>query len=111
LGWNTIGIAPTLHNRQFMNTNEIAKKYGMSLTELSLRWCRQRSLITTTLVGHSNMEQLKESVKYFTKKEPLSDDIMWDIDRVHMKNRLPIFSNDRVGKDWYGSGEIGETIP
>lgn len=92
--------------------NKICKKYKIaSLTELSLRWTRQRSLITTTLVGHSNLEQLKESVKFFTNKEPLSADIMWEIDRVHMRNRLPIFSSDRVGRDWEGSGEIGETIP
>ena len=89
----------------------IAKEAGMSLTELSLRWCRQRSLITTTLVGHSNMDQLKESLDYFTRSKPLSDDVMWAIDRVHMRNRLPIFSSSRVGKDWDGEGEIGETIP
>ncbi|GAX15145.1 hypothetical protein FisN_12Lh154 [Fistulifera solaris] len=91
--------------------SRIAEKYKMSLTELSLRWCRQRSLITTTLVGHSNMQQLEQSLKYFQIKEPLSDDIMWEIDMVHMKNRLPIFSSTRVQQDWYGSGEIGETIP
>jgi hypothetical protein len=28
-----------------------------------------------------------------------------------MKNRLPIFSSDRVGKDWNGEGGIGEPIP
>lgn len=89
----------------------IAKEAGMSLTELSLRWCRQRSLITTTLVGHSNMDQLKQSLDYFTKSKPLSEDVMWAIDRVHMRNRLPIFSSSRVGKDWDGEGEIGETIP
>ena len=91
--------------------NNIAKKAGMSLTELSLRWCRQRSLITTTLVGHTNQEQLEESLKIFTKKDPLKDDIMWQIDRVHMRNRLPLFSSNRVGKDWNGEGEIGEPIP
>ena len=69
------------------------------------------SLVTTTLVGHSNMDQLQQSLEYFTKSKPLSDDIMWEIDIVHMKNRLPIFSSDRVGKDWNGEGEIGETIP
>ena len=90
---------------------KIAKRAGMSLTELSLRWNRQRSLVTTTLVGHSNMDQLQQSLEYFTKSKPLSDDIMWEIDIVHMKNRLPIFSSDRVGKDWNGEGEIGETIP
>ncbi len=91
--------------------SKIAKDAGMSLAELSQRWTRQRSLITTTLVGHSNIGQLKESVNYFTKSQPLSDKVMWEIDRVHMKNRLPIFSSNRVEKDWYGEGEIGETIP
>jgi aryl-alcohol dehydrogenase-like predicted oxidoreductase len=84
----------------------------MTLTELSLRWCRQRSLVTTTLVGHSNIEQLKETLDYFTKtKDPLPDEVMWDIDVIHMRNRLPIFSNNRVGRDWNGEGEIGEPIP
>ncbi|KAL9187566.1 hypothetical protein ACHAXT_001669 [Thalassiosira profunda] len=90
---------------------KIAKGAGMSLTELSLRWCRQRSLVTTTLVGHSNMKQLEQSLDFFTKGKPLGDDVMWEIDRVHMRNRLPIFSSSRVGKDWDGQGEIGETIP
>ena len=91
--------------------DKLAKANGMSLTELSLRWCRQRSLLTTTLVGHTNVKQLKESLTYFSKKEPLSEQLMWDIDRVHMKNRLPIFSSNRAGRDWLGEGEIGEPIP
>jgi aryl-alcohol dehydrogenase-like predicted oxidoreductase len=94
-----------------MEYDKIAKINGMSLTELSLRWCRQRSLITTTLVGHSNIDQLKESLRIFSKKEPLSDQLMWDVDVIHMRNRLPIFSSNRVGRDWYGEGEIGEPIP
>lgn len=89
----------------------IAEKYKMPLTELALRWNRQQNLVTTSLVGHSSMKQLEESVKYFTMKEPLSDEILWEIDMVHMRNRLPIFSSDRVGRDWYGQGEIGERIP
>lgn len=91
--------------------SKIAQQAGMSLTELSLRWCRQRSLITTTLVGHSSQQQLQESLRIFAIKKPLSDDIMWEIDRIHMRNRLPIFSSNRVGKDWNGEGEIGEPIP
>ena len=91
--------------------NDIARANNMSLTELSLRWCRQRSLVTTTLLGHTNLDQLQETMRYFTKREPLSDEVMWEIDRVHMRNRLPIFSSNRVGKDWFGEGEIGEAIP
>jgi len=91
--------------------DKIAKANGMSLTELSLRWCRQRTLLTTTLVGHSNLDQLKETLAYFSKKEALSEQVMWDIDVIHMRNRLPMFSSNRVGRDWAGEGEIGESIP
>ncbi len=88
--------------------SKIAKANGMSLTELALRWNRQRSLVTTTLVGHTSMKQLKETLQYFGKKEPLPDQVMWDIDVIHMRNRLPIFSNSAVGRDWSGEGIIGE---
>ena len=57
------------------------------------------------------MDQLQQSIVYFTQSKALGDDIMWEIDRVHMKNRLPIFSSNRVGKDLDGEGEIGERIP
>ena len=89
----------------------IAKKHGMSLTELALRWSNQRSLVTTTLVGHTSLRQLDESIKFMTADQPLSPEIMWEVDMVHMRNRLPIFSNDEVGRDWNGQGIIGETIP
>jgi aryl-alcohol dehydrogenase-like predicted oxidoreductase len=90
---------------------ELAKANGMSLTELSLRWNRQRDMVTTTLLGHTNIGQLKETLDIFAKKDPLPDELMWEIDRIHMRNRLPLFSSNRVGKDWYGEGEIGEPIP
>jgi len=91
--------------------SKLANLNGMSLTELSLRWCKQRDLITTTLVGHTSIQQLKETLDILTKKDDLSQELMWEIDRIHMKNRLPLFSSNRVGKDWLGEGEIGEPIP
>jgi len=97
--------------RAIAEYSKIAKANGMTLTELSLRWCRQRSMVSTSLVGHSNVKQLKESMKYFTMKDQLSEKVMWDVDIVHMRNRLPIFSSDRIGQDWLGEGEIGEPIP
>ena len=36
----------------------LAKRYGMSLTELSLRWARERASVTTTLLGHTSMVQV-----------------------------------------------------
>jgi hypothetical protein len=38
-------------------------------------------------------------------------DLLWEVDRVHMRNRLPIFASTSVGSDWDGEGEIGERIP
>ena len=62
--------------------SKLAKANKMSLTELSLRWCRQRDLITTTLLGHTSMNQLKETLDFFTKKDPLPEDLMWEIEYV-----------------------------
>ena len=59
--------------------------------------------------------RLEEDLKYFQNTKALPRDLMWEIDRIHMRNRLPIFSSTRVGRDWdmgaYGEGEIGEIIP
>jgi hypothetical protein len=47
----------------------------------------------------------------FPLKGPLPADLLWEIDRVHMRNRLPIFCSDTVGANAKGRGEIGEPIP
>ena len=70
----------------------------------------QRSVVTSTLLGHTSMAQLDETLAFF-KKGPLPTELQWEIDRVHMRNRLPIFASTRVGRDWDGEGEIGEPIP
>jgi hypothetical protein len=57
------------------------------------------------------MDQLEESLRNFQVSEPLPQELLWEVDRVHMRNRLPIFSSTRVGKNWRGQGEIGERIP
>eukprot|EP00966_Prymnesium_polylepis_P185085 4289712-Prymnesium_polylepis.1 len=90
---------------------KLAKANGMSLTEMSLRWARSRPSVTTTLLGHTSMAQLDEDLRYFRETKPLPEQLAWDIDRVHMRNRLPIFASTRVGRDWEGEGEIGEPIP
>lgn len=90
----------------------LADAAGMSLTELALRWAQRKSFMTTALIGHTSMTQLKETIGHFdSSKPPLDDELMWAIDVVHMRNRLPIFSSERVGLDWNGRGEIGERVP
>ena len=72
-------------------------------------------LILIFLLGMTSMKQLDQDIQIFKngndKSKALPDQLLWDIDRIHMRNRLPIFSSTRVGKDWYGEGEIGENIP
>ena len=88
--------------------DKLAKKNGLTLLELSLRWAQQRKAVTTCLLGQTSMKQLEEQIKIFQKgnKERLSDQLLWDVDAVHMRNRLPIFSSTRVGNDWNGEGEL-----
>ena len=91
---------------------KLADRFGMSLAEMALRWCGERDAVTTTLVGHTSVEQLRQSLEAFrADREPMPRELMWEIDRVHMRNRLPIFASERVGKDWEGTGEIGERVP
>mmetsp|Transcript_11880 Transcript_11880/g.31022 ORF Transcript_11880/g.31022 Transcript_11880/m.31022 type:complete len:247 (+) Transcript_11880:3-743(+) len=94
---------------------KIARRAGIPLAELALRWCRERDLVTSSLVGCSTLEQLDENIGALARAgkptRPLPADVLWEIDRVHMRNRLPIFASERVGKEWYGEGEIGERIP
>lgn len=90
---------------------KIASQRGMSLTELSLRWCRQRRGCTTALLGHTSMKQLEEDLVYFRERKPLPRDLMNEIDRVHMMNRLPIFSSEGLDSSFRGRGDIGERVP
>ena len=94
---------------------KLAKEYGIKggLTELSFRFVAGRKAVTSSLVGHTSLAQLDASIDAYRKaaKGPLDQQLLWDIDRVHLQNRLPLFANDEAGKDWRGEGFIGERIP
>ena len=101
----------------------LAEEAGLSLTELSLRWCRSRNVVSSALLGHTSIPQLEESLDIFSAPPMvefdddaqiqyyLPEDLLWEIDRVHMRNRLPIFSSTRTQPGQMGRGEIGENIP
>ncbi|GMI58433.1 hypothetical protein ScalyP_jg2301 [Parmales sp. scaly parma] len=90
--------------------SKLAKDENMELGELAIRWALEREGVDTLLLGHSNVDQLKEQIGW-AKKGKLGDGVGWEIDRVHMRNRNPIFANDDVPKEWAGTGLIGEQIP
>lgn len=37
----------------------VAKKHGLTPTELALAWCKQKWQVTSTIIGATSLEQLK----------------------------------------------------
>lgn len=60
---------------------EIAKKHGMTATELALSWCYHNELVTSTIIGATKPEQLEENLKAHDIR--LDEDIMKEIQGVY----------------------------
>jgi aryl-alcohol dehydrogenase-like predicted oxidoreductase len=59
---------------------EVAHKHGLSLTQLALAFIEQQPFLTSTIIGATTMEQLKENID--TIKVTLSEDILKEIDAI-----------------------------
>eukprot|EP00168_Porphyra_purpurea_P002732 TRINITY_DN1317_c0_g1_i1.p1 TRINITY_DN1317_c0_g1~~TRINITY_DN1317_c0_g1_i1.p1 ORF type:complete len:378 (+),score=159.21 TRINITY_DN1317_c0_g1_i1:297-1430(+) len=68
---------------------KIAKAAGISVTTLSLAWCRSRWYVASTIIGATKMAHLKENIDAFDEALTLSDDVLAQIDEVHLKYRDP----------------------
>lgn len=66
---------------------EIAKKYGMTPAQLALAWCDQVDGVTSTIIGATNMQQLKENITAFS--QPLSELALTDIDDLFKLYPVP----------------------
>lgn len=92
---------------------KLADAYNMTPVDLALRFTADRPAITSTLVGHTSLDQLDTSINAFrtAAKSPLPPPLTWEIDRIHMRNRLPLFANDKTTPDDNNEGFIGERVP
>lgn len=61
--------------------HEIAKKNGLTLTEMALAFVIQQAFVTSTIIGATTMEQLMENIA--TIDVVLSDEILNEINAVH----------------------------
>jgi aryl-alcohol dehydrogenase-like predicted oxidoreductase len=61
--------------------NEIAQQNGLTLTQLALAFIEQQPFVTSTIIGATTMEQLKENID--TIQITLSDEVLKAIDGVH----------------------------
>lgn len=66
---------------------EVAKKHGYTPCQLALAWCDQIDGVTSTIIGATSLEQLKEDIDAFSK--PLSDEAISDINLVFRKYPMP----------------------
>ncbi|MCH3883574.1 aldo/keto reductase [Tenacibaculum aquimarinum] len=68
---------------------KIAKKHGITLTELSLAFINQLPFVTSNIIGATKMSQLKENINSINID--LSDEILKEIEAVHsaMPNPAP----------------------
>ncbi len=65
----------------------VAQKHGITTAQLALGWVDQVQGVTSTIIGATTMEQLKEDLVAFEK--PLSAEAMADIDAVFRAFPVP----------------------
>ena len=66
---------------------EIAKKAGITPSQLALAWCDQVDGVTSTIIGATSVAQLKEDIAAFDIV--LSEEILEEIARVHAEYPVP----------------------
>ncbi|GLS89746.1 aldo/keto reductase [Psychromonas marina] len=66
---------------------EIAQQQGMTAAQLALAWCDQVDGVTSTIIGATKMEQLKEDINAFA--QPLSEQALIDIDAIQKSFPAP----------------------
>ncbi len=61
--------------------SEIAKKHGLSLTQMALAFVRQQPFVTSTIIGATTIDQLSENIE--SVDVHLSEKITNEINKVH----------------------------
>ena len=61
--------------------HEIAQKHGLSLPQMSLAYLRTKPFVTSTIIGATSMEQLKENIE--SASLVLSEEVIAAIEEVH----------------------------
>lgn len=66
---------------------KLAKKYEVTPTQLAIAWCNQRWTTTSTIIGATKMDQLKENIGAFDVKLP--EEAFKDIEELHATFKDP----------------------
>ncbi|XP_057783500.1 uncharacterized protein LOC131001202 [Salvia miltiorrhiza] len=69
---------------------EVAKKHGLSLVELALAFVRDRSFVTSSIIGATSVDQLRENIDaVLTTERPLPPGVVQDIESVFKRFKDP----------------------
>lgn len=60
---------------------DIAKRHGLDVTQMALAFVNRQTFVTSTIIGATNMEQLKSNIASVNVK--LSDEVLAEINAVH----------------------------
>ena len=66
---------------------EVADRHNLTLVQLSLAWVYQLAGVTSTIIGATSVEQLKEDIDAYDVA--LSDEILSDVDAVIKRYPAP----------------------
>ncbi|MDG1804010.1 aldo/keto reductase [Flavicella sp.] len=67
--------------------NQLAKNNGLSLVELSLAFIEAQPFVTSTIIGATTMEQLKQNIA--TINVDLTPELLLEIDEIHKLQPYP----------------------
>jgi aryl-alcohol dehydrogenase-like predicted oxidoreductase len=61
------------------------------LVTMALQWCLSRWYVTSTIIGATSLEQLKQNCDAFAEDlSPLPEEVLQKIDKVHLTCQNPI---------------------
>ncbi|KAI4345785.1 hypothetical protein L6164_012880 [Bauhinia variegata] len=80
----------SLAREAMMKYIELAKKHGLTPVELALAFARDRPFVTSSIIGATSVDQLKEDIDAFTQTErPLPPPVMEDIEALFKRYKDP----------------------
>lgn len=66
---------------------QLAEQHGLTLTQLALAFIKQQFFVTSTIIGATNLDQLKENIDAFDIN--LSEDVLQGIEAIHKRQPNP----------------------
>lgn len=65
----------------------LARAHGITPTQLALAWCHSRWFVASTIIGATNLAQLKENIDAFEVQ--LSDELILGVNAIHAQMSNP----------------------